>query len=73
MRGFAVEPNSVHEFGSKTITIRLGNALSRRAYFAIRYYEYSNTWEIPAVPKSFYDGLTPPLGETRHAPTDTVD
>ena len=38
MRGFAVEPNSVHEFGSKTLTIRLGNALSRKAYFAIRYY-----------------------------------
>ena len=73
MRGFAIEPDSIREFGSKTLTIRLGNALGRSVYFAIRYYAYSNTWEITAVPKSFYDGLNPPLGEKHHAPTDTVD
>ena len=72
MKSFVIEPDSAKEFGSKNLTIRLGNAIGKNIYFVMRYYEYNNTWEITAVPRSFHDVMTPPLKERRHDPTDTV-
>ena len=72
MKSFVVEPNRIREFGSKNLTIRLGNALGNNIYFVTKYHEYNNTWEITAVPRSFHDVMTPPLKERRHDPTDTV-
>ena len=72
MKSFVIEPDMTREFGSKNLTIRLGNALGKNIYFITRYYEYSNTWEIIAVPRSFHDEMTPPLEDRRHGPTDTV-
>ena len=73
MKSFVIEPDSVREFGSKNLTIRLGNAIGKNIYFVTRYYEYNNTWEITAIPRSFHDEMTPPLKERTHRESDTVD
>ena len=72
MKSFVIEPNMIREFGSKNLTIRLGNAIQKNIYFVTKYHEYNNTWEITAVPRSFHDEKTPPLEDRRHGPTDTV-
>jgi len=71
MKSFAIEPDAIHEFGSKNTTIRLGNTIQKSIYFTVRYHEYNNTWEILAVTKALHDELLP-LEEKRHAPTDTI-